>query len=105
MIELKFVIYLGIVMKRHFLFTTERQGVFIPVFFFCALFSTLTYGLHNSTSSNGSNVQDVWTAGNGYTGQGISVGLISQDHALVTHEAFDGHAHWYDATGNAIRFC
>ena len=66
--------------------------------FFCALFSTLAYGLRNSTGPNGSNVQDVWTAGTGYTGQGISVGLISQDHARETHEAFDGHAYWYDAT-------
>lgn len=87
-------------MRKDFLLTAERQKVSIATVIFCALFSTLTYGLHNSTGPNGSNVQSVWTAETGYTGQGISVGLISQDHALITHEAFDGHAHSYDATGN-----
>jgi len=74
--------------------------MFISAVLFCALFSSSVFGLHNSTGPNGSNVQDVWTAGTGYTGQGVSVGLISEDHALISHEAFDGHAHWYDATGN-----
>ncbi|MDH4203741.1 MAG: S8 family serine peptidase [Phycisphaerae bacterium] len=82
--------------------TAERQKVSIAAVFFCALFSTLTYGLHNSTGPNGSNVQDVWTAGTGYTGQGVAVGLISQDHARLTHEAFAGidPNNWYDATGH-----
>lgn len=60
------------------------------------MFSALSYGLQESTGPNGSNVQAVHTLG--YTGQGISVGLVSQDHARETHEAFASHAHWYDAT-------
>ena len=61
--------------------------------------STVAFALDQSTGPQGSNVQAVWTAGTGYTGQGVAVGLISQDHVRTTHEAFDGHAHWYDATG------
>ena len=91
------------VMKRHFLFTAERQGMYISALLFCALLSSFACGLENATGPNGSNVQAVWTAGTGYTGQGISVGLISQDHARLRHEAFTGinpDDNWYDATGN-----
>jgi len=54
------------------------------------------FALEVSTGPNGSNVQEVHARG--YTGQGVGVGLISQDHARTTHEAFAGHAHWFDAT-------
>jgi hypothetical protein len=83
-------------MKRRFLYTAERRGVFIFMVFFCALLPALSFALQESTGPNGSNVQDVHALG--FTGQGIAVGLISQDHARVSHEAFAGHAHWYDAT-------
>ena len=71
--------------------------------FFCALLSAPLLALQNATGPNGSNVQDVWTAGTGYTGQGVVVGLISQDHARLTHEAFTGinPDNWYDATYDA----
>ncbi|MEN8126889.1 MAG: S8 family serine peptidase [Planctomycetota bacterium] len=64
--------------------------------FFCALVSTVSFALQESTGPNGSNVQAVHAEG--FTGQGVSVGLISQDHSLVAHEAFDGHAYYYNAT-------
>jgi len=89
-------VHLGMVMRKDFRLTAERQKVSIAVLFLCALFSVPAFALQNSTGTNGSNVQAVWNAG--YTGQGIAVGLISQDHVRYTHEAFDGHAHWYDAT-------
>jgi hypothetical protein len=54
------------------------------------------FALEVSTGPNGSNVQAVHALG--YTGQGVGVGLICQDHARTTHEAFAVHAHWFDAT-------
>ena len=56
------------------------------------------FALDQSTGPGGSNVQAVWD--NGYTGQGVTVGLISQDHARLTHEAFSGidSNNWFDAT-------
>lgn len=65
------------------------------------------FGLSESTGPGGSNAQAVHAAG--FEGQGITVGLISQSHARVTHEAFfdkdmlgnpigSSHVHWYDAT-------
>ncbi|MHC4525858.1 MAG: S8 family peptidase [Planctomycetota bacterium] len=64
--------------------------------FFCALLPALSFALQESTGPNGSNVQTVHALG--FTGQDISVGLISQDHSLISHEAFAGHAFCYNAT-------
>ena len=75
-------------MKRRFLYTAERRGLRVSTVLFCALISTFSFALQESTGPGGSNVQDVHALG--YTGQGISVGLISQDHARLTHEAFTG---------------
>ncbi|MFZ9011360.1 MAG: hypothetical protein ACO20W_05645, partial [Anaerohalosphaeraceae bacterium] len=75
-------------MKKHFLFSTERRGHCLAMVFFCALLPTLCFALQVSTGPNGSNVQAVHDLG--YTGQGVSVGLISANHALDTHEAFAG---------------
>ena len=85
-------------MKKRFLYSAERRGVFIFMVFFCALLPAFSFALQESTGPNGSNVQDVHALG--FTGQGIAVGLISQDHARLTHEAFAGinSNNWYDAT-------
>ena len=85
-------------MKRHFLFSTERRVLCLAMVFVRALLPTLCFALQVSTGPNGSNVQAVHDLG--YTGQGVSVGLISQDHARLTHEAFAGinSNNWYDAT-------
>ena len=83
-------------MKRHFLFPQEKQLLCRVMVFVCILLSACAFGLQESTGPNGSNVQTVHALG--FSGQGITVGLISQDHARVSHEAFAGHAHWYDAT-------
>ena len=83
-------------MIRHFLFTQRNQMLCTIAVFCCLLLSARAFGLQESTGPDGSNVQAVHTLG--YTGQGVSVGLISQDHARVTHEAFASHAHWYNAT-------
>ncbi len=53
--------------------------------------------LSNATGPNGSNVQALHALG--YTGQNVNIGLISVGHAQVSHEAFEGAAAWYDATG------
>ncbi|RKY09919.1 MAG: hypothetical protein DRP56_01965 [Planctomycetota bacterium] len=95
------------VMKRYFLCTQEKLRFSITTLLLCALVSPLSFALQESTGPNGSNVQAVHDLG--YTGEGISVGLISQDHARYTHEAFfdkDGegmptgtsHANYYNAT-------
>lgn len=85
------------VMQRRFLLTAERQRLSLAVLFFCALSSSPSFALGISTGPNGSNAQAVHALG--YTGQGVSVGLISADYARYTHEAFAGNATWYDATG------
>ena len=77
--------------------------------FFCALISTAAFGLSESTAPNGCNAKAVWSEG--YTGQGVSVGVLSVMHCLDSHEAFfdknpDGtptglsHAHYIDPTGD-----
>lgn len=83
-------------MIRHFLYSQERREFSVAALCLCALLTAPLSALQESTGPNGSNVQAVHNLG--YTGQGVAVGLISQDHARYTHEAFDGHAHWYDAT-------
>jgi hypothetical protein len=85
-------------MKKHFLYSAERRGFRVATVFFCALLPAFSFALQESTGPNGSNVQDVHALG--FTGQGIAVGLISQDHARLTHEAFAGinSNNWYDAT-------
>jgi len=44
------------------------------------------FALSNSTGPNGCNAQAVHALG--YTGQGVKIGLVTAQHALVTHEAF-----------------
>lgn len=85
-------------MKRRFQLIIERQSISIAILFFCAVFSPFTSALEESTGSDGSNAQAVHSLG--YTGQGVVVGLISQDHARLTHEAFTGinPNNWFDAT-------
>lgn len=61
--------------------------------------SIAAYGLELSTGPNGSNAQAVHALG--YTGQGVTVGLVAERHARVTHEAF-ASALWYDATGQGL---
>ena len=90
-------------MKRRFLITAGRQRFCRITVFVCILLSACAFGLQESTGPNGSNVQGVHALG--YTGQGISVGLISQDHARITHEAFAGHASCYNATDPANTTC
>ncbi len=75
----------------------------MAVLFFCALFSPLSFALQESMGPGGSNVQAVHALG--HTGQGVSVGLISQDHSLITHEAFAGHAFCYNATDPGNTAC
>ena len=93
-------------MEKRFTFTTAQilqRGIVL----FCALFTIPVFGLSQSTGPNGSNVQAVHQQG--FTGQGIGIGLISQDNTRYTHEAFFdkdsqglpigiSHAHRYDAT-------
>jgi hypothetical protein len=69
------------------------------------------WGLAGSTGVDGSNAQAVHALGE--TGDGVNVGLISQDNTRVTHEAFfdkdvngnpigSTHAFSYDATGDGL---
>ncbi|MHC5000921.1 MAG: S8 family serine peptidase [Planctomycetota bacterium] len=83
-------------MKKRFLYSAERRGFRVATVFFCALLPAFSFAVQESTSPNGSNVQAVHDLG--YTGQGVSVGLISANHALDSHEAFAGQAFLYDAT-------
>lgn len=83
-------------MIRQFFFTQKIGRKSIATVLLCALYVCPVFALQESTGPDGSNVQAVHAEG--FTGQGISIGLISQDHSRITHEAFDGHAHWYDAT-------
>jgi len=74
--------------------------VLCPVFF-----GARAYGLAESTGPNGSNAQAVHALGE--TGEGINVGLISQDNTRISHEAFKdpcgiSHAFSYDFTGDGI---
>ena len=66
------------------------------------------FSLAQSAGSEGCNATAVHDLG--YTGQGVSIGLISLEHARYTHEAFydkdetgnpigDSHVHWFDPTG------
>ncbi len=82
--------------KGHDFCRTAQSGLWQVGVVMCAFASALVFGLSESTGPAGSNAQDVHALG--YEGQGVHVGLISQDHARYTHEAFDGHAHWYNAT-------
>lgn len=86
----------------------DRKDRFLHIFIIpFVLLSAIVFGLAESTGSDGSNVQSVHAEG--FRGQGVSIGLISQAHTRVSHEAFyekDGggnptgssHAHWFDAT-------
>jgi len=98
-------------MKRYLLFTQKRRKVSIATLFFCALLSPLSFALQESTGPNGCNAKAVWD--DGYTGQGVSVGVLSVMHSRISHEAFfdknpDGtptglsHAHYIDPTGDTI---
>ena len=73
-------------MKRHFLFTQEKRIVSIAAVFLCAVLSSLSYALQESTGPGGSNAQAVHALG--YEGLNVNIGFISQDNLRVSHEAF-----------------
>jgi hypothetical protein len=67
------------------------------------------YPLAESADINGIHIKELHQMG--YTGRGVSVGVLSQMHCRTTHEAFfdkdasgnptgESHAHWYDPTGD-----
>lgn len=69
------------------------------------------YALVESAGPDGCNTAVLH--GLGITGQGVSIGIISQEHCRISHEAFfdkdnDGnpigtsHAHWLDPTGDTV---
>lgn len=82
------------------------QQLILAIFFQIA---QIGYPLAQSAGPDGCNIQAVHNLG--YTGQGVSIGLISLEHCLISHEAFydkdaegnpigDSHAHWYDPTSD-----
>ncbi|MBC8377855.1 MAG: S8 family serine peptidase [Planctomycetes bacterium] len=60
--------------------------VSIIAVFLCAVLSSLSFALRESTGPGGSNAQAVHALG--YDGLNINIGFISQDNLLVSHEAF-----------------
>lgn len=69
------------------------------------------YPLAESADVNGIHIKDLHQMG--YTGRGVSVGVLSQMHCQTTHEAFfdkdqqgspvgDSHARWFDPTGDSV---
>jgi hypothetical protein len=84
---------------------------FLIPFVVCVLGHSDVFALTASIGPNGCNAQAVHALG--FTGQGVGVGVLSQAHCRVSHEAFfdkDGlgnptgssHAHWFDATGDTV---
>lgn len=73
--------------------------------------SETLFGLTESAAEEGCNARAVHDLG--WRGQGVNIGLISQQHCRVSHEAFfdkdadgnpieDSHAYWYDPTGDTV---
>jgi hypothetical protein len=84
---------------------------FLIPFVVCVLSHPDVFALTASIGPNGCNAQAVHALG--FTGQGVSVGVLSQAHCRVSHEAFfdkDGlgnptgtsHAHYFDATNDTV---
>lgn len=87
---------------------TVLQWVFFIIFLRAA---QVSYPLAQSAGPEGCNAGALHDLG--YTGLGVSVGLISQEHCRISHEAFfdkdangdpngPSHAHWYDPTGDTV---
>jgi hypothetical protein len=81
--------------------------ILLVIFFACESQNVLA--LTASIGPDGCNAQALHALG--YTGQGVVVGVMSQAHCLVTHEAFfnkdsqgyptgTSYANWHDATGD-----
>lgn len=74
----------------------QTKGFCGTAVFLCLLCPIWVWGQSESTGPDGSNVESIHALG--YEGQSVHIGLISQDHARYSHEAFDGSAYYYDAT-------
>jgi hypothetical protein len=89
----------------------RRYYLLVLAFVFCAGGNQNAFALTASIGPNGCNAQAVHALG--FTGQDVSVGIISQAHCRVSHEAFfdkdslgnpvgTSYAHWFDATGDTL---
>jgi hypothetical protein len=92
-------------------FTTGRGYCILIFLFFYVWGNHDIFALNASIGPDGCNAQAVHTLG--YTGQGVRVGVISQAHCLITHEAFfdkdmlgnptgSSYAYYYDPTGDTL---
>jgi hypothetical protein len=89
-----------------------KQGRYLLVSFtVCILGHPDVFALTASIGPDGCNARAVHALG--FTGQGVGVGVLSQAHCRVSHEAFfdkdslgnpvgTSHAHWFDATGDTL---
>jgi hypothetical protein len=91
--------------------TAGWKYYFLIPFVVCVLSHPDVFALTASIGPNGCNAQAVHALG--ITGQGVGVGVISQAHCRVSHEAFfdkdsqgnptgTSHAHWFDATSDTV---
>lgn len=88
-----------------------RHSLLLILIVFFLFMNQTVSALTGSIGPDGCNAQSLHSLG--FTGQGVVVGILSQAHARVGHEAFfdkdelgnstgDSHAHWFDATGDTI---
>lgn len=92
-------------------FVAIRGYSLLVLLLFCLWGNHAVYALNASIGPDGCNAQAVHMLG--YTGHGVGVGVITQEHCLVTHEAFfekdaqgnptgSSYAHYYDSTGDVL---